>query len=140
MRISEPAAPAPAARFPDSAIRNPHSAIGATMSLSRHAVVDWEGNPAPEAPVAPDSMREAGLSQAFVCDLLLKALYTRGTMVGRDMAQLLCLPFKVVKEPLKYLKDEKLIQVDGGDLVGEVSYRFSLLDLGRRRAQEAMEQ
>src|SRR6478735_6054771 len=110
------------------------------MSLSRHAVVDWEGNPAPEAPVAPDSMREAGLSQAFVCDLLLKALYTRGAMVGRDMAQLLCLPFKVVREPLKYLKDEKLIQVDGGDLVGEVSYRFSLLDLGRRRAQEAMEQ
>jgi predicted ATPase with chaperone activity len=110
------------------------------MSLSRHSVVDWEGNPAPEAPVAPDSMKEAGLSQAFVCDLLLKALYTRGAMLGRDLAQLLCLPFKVVREPLRFLKDDKCIQVDGGDLVGEVSYRFSLLDLGRRRAQEAMEQ
>ena len=60
-------------------------------------------------------------------------------MVGRDMGQFLCLPFKVVREPLKFLKDEKCIEVMGGDLVGEVSYRFSLTDLGRRRAQEAME-
>ena len=30
-----------------------------------------------------------------------------------------------------------VIQVDGGDLVGEVSYKFSLTDLGRKRAQDA---
>ena len=51
---------------------------------------------------------------------------------ARDLGQFLCLPFKVIREPLKWLKDEKLIQIDGGDLVGEVSYRFSLTDLGRR--------
>ena len=61
-------------------------------------------------------------------------------MLGRDLASYLCLPFKVIREPLKFLKDEKCIQVDGGDLVGEVSYRFSLTDLGRKRAQDAMEQ
>src|SRR5438105_18781 len=70
----------------------------------------------------------------------LRTLYTRGAMIGRDIAQLLCLPFKVVREPLRFLKDEKCIQVDGGDLVGEVSYKFSLTDLGRKRAQEATEQ
>ena len=43
-------------------------------------------------------------------------------------------------EPLRFLKDEKCIEVDGGDLVGEVSYKFSLTDLGRQRAQDAMEQ
>jgi len=107
---------------------------------SRHAVVDWESNPAPEAPAAPESMKEAGLSVGFLNDMLLRSVYTRGTMLGRDLAQLLCLPFKVIKESLRFLKDEKCIQVDGGDLVGEVSYRFSLTDLGRKRAQEAMEQ
>jgi predicted ATPase with chaperone activity len=61
-------------------------------------------------------------------------------MIGRDLAQLLCLPFKVIREPLKFLKDEKCLQVDGGDLVGEVSYKFTLTDLGRKRAQDAMEQ
>ncbi|HVK11956.1 MAG TPA: ATPase [Gemmataceae bacterium] len=94
---------------------------------------------APEAPTPPESLKETGLSLGFLNDLLLKSLYLRGTMVGRDMAQFLCLPFKVVREGLKFLKDEKNIEVMGGDLVGEVSYRFSLTDLGRRRAQEAME-
>lgn len=94
---------------------------------------------APEAPTPPESLKEAGLSLAFMSDMILKALYLRGTMIGRDMAQLLCLPFKVVREGIKFLKDEKNIEVMGGDLVGEVSYRFTLTDLGRRRAQEAMD-
>jgi hypothetical protein len=108
--------------------------------MTRHAVADWDGNPAPEAPLAPDTLKEAGLSSGFLCDMLLRALYARGAMLGRDLAQLLCLPFKVIREPLKFLKDEKCIQVDGGDLVGEVSYKFSLTDLGRKRAQDATDQ
>ena len=94
---------------------------------------------APEAPSPPESLREAGLTLAFLNDLILKALYLRGTMLGRDLGQFLCLPFKVVREALRFLKDEKNIEVMGGDLVGEVSYKFSLTDLGRRRSQEAME-
>jgi predicted ATPase with chaperone activity len=108
------------------------------MSMSRHAIADWEANPAPEAPVSPDSLRESGLTNAFLADMLLRTIYTRGAMLGRDLAQLLCLPFKVIREPLRFLKDDKSIQVDGGDLVGEVSYKFSLTDLGRKRAQDAM--
>lgn len=110
------------------------------MSISRHSVSDWDVNPAPEAPVAPESLKESGLTNGFVCDMLLRTLYARGVMLGRDLATFLCLPFKVIREPLKFLKDEKLIQVDGGDLVGEVSYRFSLTDLGRDRAKSATEQ
>ena len=110
------------------------------MSMTRHAVADWDGNPAPEAPISPESLKEAGLSLGFISDMLLRTLYTRGAMLGRDLAQFLCLPFKVIQEPLKFLKDEKCIEVDGGDLVGEVSYQFSLTDLGRKRAQDAMKQ
>src|SRR6476661_7190849 len=94
---------------------------------------------APEAPSPPESLKEAGITLAFLNDLILKALYLRGSMLGRDLGQFMCLPFKVVREALKFLKDEKNIEVMGGDLVGEVSYRFSLTDLGRRRAQEAMD-
>jgi predicted ATPase with chaperone activity len=61
-------------------------------------------------------------------------------MIGRDLGQYLCLPFKVIKDQLRWLKDEKILQVDGGDLVGEVSYRFSLTDLGRARANDATKQ
>ena len=110
------------------------------MGAGAHAVADWDTNPAPEAPLSPDSLKESGLTNGFICEMLLRTLYARGAMIGRDMGTFLCLPFKVIREPLKFLKDEKCIQVDGGDLVGEVSYKFSLTDLGRKRAQEAMEQ
>jgi predicted ATPase with chaperone activity len=110
------------------------------MSMSRQVIVDWDANPAPEAPTAPESLKEAGLSHAFVSDLILRTIYARGPQIGRDLAIFLCLPFKVIATPLRFLKDEKLIQIDGGDLVGEVSYQFSLTDLGRTRGQTLMRQ
>lgn len=106
----------------------------------RPIIPEWESNAVPEAPVTPESLREAGLTESFVADQLLRTIYARGPQIGRDLAQQLCLPFKVIREPLKFLKDEKCIQVDGGDLVGEVSYRFSLTDLGRQRAHDCMKQ
>jgi len=106
----------------------------------RQMLVEWETNPAPEAPTAPDSLKESGLTPGFISDMILRTIYARGPMLGRDLAQYLCLPFKVIKDPLRFLKDEKLIQVDGGDLVGEVSYRFSLTDLGRQRGSDATRQ
>lgn len=106
----------------------------------RPIVMDWEANPAPEAPALPESLKEAGLSSSFMCDQIMRTIYARGPQVGRDLATYLCLPFKVIRDPLKWLKDEKCIQVDGGDLVGEVSYKFSLTELGRNRAHDCMRQ
>src|SRR5262249_14257422 len=74
----------------------------------------------------------------FLSDLLLRTLYTRGPQLGLDLARLLCLPFKVIEPPLQFLKDEKCVEVTGGDLIGRVSYRFTLTELGRLRAQDAM--
>lgn len=107
---------------------------------TRNVVMEYESNPAPEAPTSPETLREAGLTPSFLSDQLLRTLYVRGPQLGRDLAQYLCLPFKVIKDSLRFLKDEKTIQVDGGDLVGEVSYRFSLTDFGRKRAESCMKQ
>ena len=59
-------------------------------------------------------------------------------MLGLDLSRLLCLPFKIVEESLTFLKTEKVIEVLGGDLIGRISYRFTLTDIGRRRAGECM--
>src|SRR5262249_20197151 len=56
-----------------------------------------------------------------------------------DLARQMCLPFKVIEEGLRFLKDEKCLEVTGGDLIGRVSYKFNLTELGRRRAQDAMQ-
>ncbi len=100
--------------------------------------VDWDGVGVPEAPTAPESLKQAGLSLNFLNDLLMRTLYVQGVMLGLDLARNVCLPFKVIEDSLKFLKDEKCVEVQGGDLIGRVSYRFQLTELGRKRAQDSM--
>jgi predicted ATPase with chaperone activity len=100
--------------------------------------LEWEGAGLPEAPTAPETIKEAGLTVGFLNDMILRTLYTRGGMLGLDLARFLCLPFKVIEEPLRFLKDEKCLEVAGGDLIGRISYRFNLTELGRQRAHDAM--
>jgi len=104
----------------------------------KHYALDLDGPGMAEAPSAPENLKEAGLTLGFVNDLILRTLYTRGIMIGLDLARFLCLPFKVIEESLAFLKDEKCLEIQGGDLIGRISYRFTLTELGRHRAQDAM--
>ncbi len=113
------------------------------MAPTRHpksSALDWDTSGSPEAPSSPETMREAGISMALLTDLILRTLYQRGSMLGLDLARYLCLPFKIVEEGIRFLKDEKCIEVTGGEIIGRVSYRFALTDLGRERAHDAMKQ
>jgi predicted ATPase with chaperone activity len=101
--------------------------------------MEWDAGGIPEAPSAPENLQQTGLTIGFLNGLLLKTLYTRGGMLGLDLARFLCLPFKVIEESLGFLKQEKCLEVLGGDLIGRISYRFNLTEIGRRRAQEYLE-
>jgi predicted ATPase with chaperone activity len=102
------------------------------------SVMEWDAGVLPEAPTAPETLQQAGLTLGFLNDLLLRTLYTRGSLLGLDLSRFLRLPFKIIEDGLRFLKDEKCVEVTGGDLIGRVSYRFTLTELGRRRAQDAM--
>jgi predicted ATPase with chaperone activity len=103
-------------------------------------VMEWEGAGLNDAPTSPDTLKQAGLTLGFLNDLILRTLYQRGVLLGLDLARLLCLPFKIIEEPLRFLKDEKCLEVTGGDLIGRVSYKYTLTELGRHRAHEANRQ
>jgi len=92
----------------------------------------------PTAPHSPDNLKETGLTLGLLSDMVLRILYTRGGMLGLDISKILCLPFKIVDEALGFLKNEKCLDIAGGDLIGRISYKFNLTDLGRRRAQETL--
>src|SRR5947209_1045001 len=102
------------------------------------SMMEWDGSGLPDAPTAPETLQQAGLSMGFLNELLMRTLYTRGSLLGLDLARMVCLPFKVIEDSLRFLKDEKCVEVTGGDLIGRVSYRFTLTELGRLRAQDAM--
>src|SRR5436305_13437433 len=99
--------------------------------------LEWDLAGMPEAPSAPETLQQTGLSLGFLSDMILRTLYVRGGMLGLDLARLICLPFKVVEAALGFLKHEKCIEVLVGDLIGRISYKFTLTELGRRRAQAA---
>ncbi len=91
-------------------------------------------------PPRPQTLRDSGLTRGQVSDLLLKQLYLSGSLTGYDFAGHLRLPFSVIDEGLEFLKDEKCIEIASGEMLGRVSYRFLLTELGRQRSREAFEQ
>ena len=91
------------------------------------------------APRSPTTLTEAGLHLGQLSDLVLKQLYLQGTVLGGDIARSIRLPFSLIDEALRALREQKCVEVASGDVVGRVSYRFALTDLGRGRARETFE-
>jgi predicted ATPase with chaperone activity len=109
------------------------------VQLSKSNIMDWDHAGMPEAPSAPETLQQTGLTLGFLSELTLRILYVRGGLLGLDLAKIVRLPFKIIEEALNFLKNEKCVEVLGGDLIGRISYRFNLTDVGRKRAQESMQ-
>lgn len=104
---------------------------------------------APSPIALPPPLRAAedtGLPFSFVCDLVLKVLYFNGSMLGRDLARHLCLPFSFVETTLKFLADEgytssagvRLAQLDEGESIN-AGMQYSITTTGRQRARELLD-
>jgi len=106
------------------------------------SAVDRAPSPATDhapPPRQPLTLIDCGLPLTVLADLVLKVVYVQGTAIGQEIAAQIRLGFPIVDEALRFLKDQRLLEVSGGDLVGRVSYRFSLTEMGRIRAREAFE-
>src|SRR5579864_6051460 len=49
-----------------------------SMLANRQMGLEWEGSGLPEAPSAPETLEESGLSLTFLNDMILRTLYIRG--------------------------------------------------------------
>jgi predicted ATPase with chaperone activity len=93
----------------------------------------------PFLPLAPHSLEEASLSPTLVEQLILKNLYFRGEVLGRDLAKVLGLRFSVIEPVLEFLKRTRFIEVKRSTGFGAVSSVFATADTGRARAKEYLE-
>ncbi len=92
-------------------------------------------------PPEPRSIEETGQNLAHLADLVLKVMYTRGFLMGHEIADAVKLPFaNVVDRALDYLRREHLTEVRGSSGLGESSYQYVISEEGRARARELMEQ
>ncbi|MBM3131015.1 MAG: ATP-binding protein [Chloroflexi bacterium] len=92
-------------------------------------------------PTEPRAVEDTGLNMAFLADLALKTMYTRGFLMGHEVADAMKLPFTgILDKVLDYLRREHLCEVKGAGGFGESSYQYVISDEGRARARELMEQ
>ena len=129
-------APVPASVNVPAAAKD--STIAAVPVVKAAAAPVTQSAPA-TAPRSPATLAETGLHLAQLSDLVLKQMYLQGTIQGSDISRSTRLPFSIVDEALRALRDQKCVEVASGDMVGRVSYRFALTDLGRVRARETFE-
>jgi len=84
-------------------------------------------------PTEPASFDDAGLTDSEVEALILKYLLNRGDATGRDIADQLKLPFVLIDELLREIKNEQLVVHRGSAPMND--YQYQLTDVGRERAR-----
>jgi hypothetical protein len=84
-------------------------------------------------PQEPVSFRAAGLNDSIVESLALKHLLSRGDSTGREVAEQIRLPFILLDELLRGLKNDQLVAYRSGAPMNDFVYQ--LTDVGRERAK-----
>jgi hypothetical protein len=106
--------------------------VGAATSAAKPAKTP-AGAPDAFTPIEPDSFRAADLTDSEVEALVLKFLLARGDATGRDIADQVKLPFVLVHELLRTMKNDQLIGHRGSAPMNDFVYQLS--DLGRERGR-----
>lgn len=89
-------------------------------------------------PIEPDTFRQSQLTESQVETLLLKLLLSRGSCIGRDAAEQIRLPFKLIDVLMRQMKADQLVVYSGAAPMND--YEYQLTDLGRERARRQAEQ
>ncbi len=107
-----------------------------TLSL-QNLVLGTEDNVL--APPLPETLEDTGLSGSVIEQLILKLLYSRGDLLGRDLSEAMGLKFSLVEGFLEIFKRNHFIQVKKSMGMGNSTSVFALTDAGRSAARESME-
>jgi hypothetical protein len=92
-------------------------------------------------PPAPTSASETGIPSRTLLRLLLKAMIVSASDTAPKLSESLRLPLGVVEEMLQSAVDQKLVEITGSEAgVAIPILTYSLTEVGREWAQEALEQ
>ena len=90
-------------------------------------------------PPVPETLEETGISPSLIEQLVLKYLYFRGEMLGRDIAATLGLKFSLIDDLLETLKRQHYVGVKKSLGMGNSSGVFQLTETGRNLTREYLE-
>jgi hypothetical protein len=108
-----------------------------TQSLAELPADDSQDELEDWAPVEPDSLAAAGLTDSQVEALILKTLNGRSEATGRDLSDHIKLPFRILDCLLQSMKHDRLVAHKGAAMMND--YVYQLTELGRERAKKLSE-
>ena len=88
-------------------------------------------------PPVPTDLNQTGLHEKLIEDLIFKLLNSRGVMTGRQIADDICLPFKIIEKILLDLKRQLFLAYRSDSGVNDFVYM--LTEQGRTKAMIAVE-
>ena len=90
-------------------------------------------------PPVPETLQETGLADSTLQQLILKLLYARGDMLGRELSEALGLKFSLIEGTIDFFKQQHFIQAKKSLGMGNSTVLFALTETGRNSARECME-
>jgi len=90
-------------------------------------------------PSVPDKIEDLGISSSALEHLVLKHLYFRGELLGRELAGQLGLQFSLIDAPIENLKRLHHVAVKKSMGMGNASAVFALTESGRNLSREVLE-
>ena len=100
---------------------------------------DAEAGETPVVPPVVESIEEAGIPATIIEHLILKYLYFRGELSGRDIAAGMGLKFSVISGQLERFKHQQLICVKNALGIGPISNVYALTEQGRNLTLEYLQ-
>ena len=93
-----------------------------------------------QAPPAPATLADTGLSMTIMRDILLKTMFRMSLNLGSDLARVLCLSFSQTQQLIDAARSDHLIEAVGTLHANSASTEmgFQMTDEGRKRAQQAL--
>lgn len=114
---------------------------GPTIDFRKMATVPVLEFPQEElnSPPIPETTEDTGLPASMLEQLILKLLYARGEVLGRDLSQALGLKFSLIEDFIGLLKHQHAIQAKKSLGMGDSTSVFALTETGRNHARESIE-
>ncbi|MBV9769846.1 MAG: hypothetical protein JOZ32_09765 [Bryobacterales bacterium] len=93
----------------------------------------------PIVPPVPETLEDTGLTVSMLQQLVLRKMYTRGDMLGRELSEGMGLKFSLIEATIEFLKRQHFIEAKKSLGMGSSTALFALTETGRSQARECME-
>jgi DNA-binding MarR family transcriptional regulator len=90
-------------------------------------------------PPVPETIEDTGLPASILQQLILKMLYSRGDMLGRELSEALGLKFSLIEGIIDFFKRQHFIEAKKSLGMGNSTVLFGLGEAGKNCAREYME-